>query len=80
MTRVLLVLAVAMISAVSLHGQWLKIPTAGIPRLPNGRVNLDAPAPRSADGRPLLGGLWKTVPARLIVDVTFGLPPGQKLP
>ena len=80
MTRVLLALAVAMISTVSLHGQWLRVPTAGIPRLPNGRVNLDAPAPRAADGRPLLGGLWKTVPARLIVDVTSGLPRGERLP
>ena len=80
MRRVLLALAVATITAVSLHGQWLKIPTPGIPRLPNGRANLDAPVPRSADGRPVLGGLWKTVPARLIVDITSGLPRGEKTP
>ena len=35
----------------SAGAQWLKIPTAGIPRHPDGRPNLEAPAPRTADGR-----------------------------
>jgi len=38
--------------------QWLTYPTAGVPRLPNGKPNLDAPAPRAADGRPDLSGMW----------------------
>jgi hypothetical protein len=80
MTRVLLVLTVAIVATAPLHAQWLRIPTPGIPRLANGRADLSAPAPRTPEGRPVLGGLWKTVPSRLIVDVHAGLPPGEKLP
>lgn len=41
--------------------QWLKLPTPGIPRTPDGKPNLTAPAPRTTDGRPDLSGLWKKV-------------------
>ena len=39
-------------------GQWLKYPTAGVPRTAEGAANLSAPTPRAADGRPDLSGLW----------------------
>src|SRR6516165_5815166 len=39
-------------------GQWLNYPTPGIPRLPDGKPNLSAPAPRTADGKPDLYGIW----------------------
>ena len=76
MKRVLLVLTVAVLATASTGAQWLRIPTPGIPRTPDGKPNLAAPAPRTPEGRPVLGGLWKTVPARLIVDVTAGLSRG----
>jgi hypothetical protein len=38
--------------------QWLDYPTKGVPRLPNGKANLSAPAPKQADGHPDLSGLW----------------------
>ena len=43
---------------VPLAAQWLNYPTPGIPRLPNGKPNLSAPAPRTPDGKPDLSGLW----------------------
>src|SRR6201986_1751984 len=41
-----------------LCGQWIKLPTEGVPRDKNGRPKLDAPAPRGADGKPDLSGMW----------------------
>jgi hypothetical protein len=41
--------------------QWLTQPTTGLPRTPDGKVNLSAPAPRAADGKPDLSGLWTKI-------------------
>jgi hypothetical protein len=38
--------------------QWLAYPTPGIPRLPDGKPNLSAPAPRASDGKPDLSGIF----------------------
>ena len=57
---VVLVLAA---SVFALHGlpagaQWLDHPTPNIPRTPDGKPNLSAPAPRGTDGHPDLSGTW----------------------
>jgi hypothetical protein len=41
-----------------LSAQWLHYPTPGIPRTPDGKPNLSAPAPKTADGKPDLSGIW----------------------
>lgn len=37
---------------------WLKYPTAGVPKKADGSPDLTAPAPKTADGKPDLSGLW----------------------
>jgi hypothetical protein len=44
----------------SADAQWPNHKTPGIPRTPDGKPNLSAPAPRTADGKPDLSGLWRT--------------------
>jgi|SRR5881396_4218067 len=41
------------------QAQWTKVPAAAIPRTPDGKPNLSAPAPRLPDGRPDLSGVWE---------------------
>src|SRR6202047_1698828 len=52
--------SVALLSAtfVPLSAQWLHYPTPGIPRTPDGKPNLSAPAPKTPDGKPDLSGIW----------------------
>ena len=49
--------ALAMASLSS--AQWVRYPTPGIPRTPDGKPNLSAPAPRTPAGKPDLSGIWE---------------------
>ena len=45
-----------------LNAQWINYPTRGVPRMPDGKPDLAAPAPRAADGKPDLSGIWQLEP------------------
>jgi hypothetical protein len=40
--------------------QWLKYPTAGVPKTADGKPNLSAPTPRTPEGKPDFSGIWLT--------------------
>jgi hypothetical protein len=43
----------------TLFAQWPTYPTPGVPRTPDGKPNLSAPAPKTLDGKPDLTGIWQ---------------------
>lgn len=47
-------------SSLPLAAEWLRYPTAGLPRMRDGKPNLAAPTPRIRDGKPDLSGMWLT--------------------
>ena len=48
------------LASTHLAAQWLKYPTAGVPRKADGKVDMTAPSPRMADGKPDFSGIWTT--------------------
>ncbi len=61
-----------------LCGQWLNYPTAKVPKKPDGSADLSAPAPRTAEGKPDLSGIWQTERNRPCTSVGCDEPVGQE--
>ena len=57
------------------HAQWVNYPSAGIPRKPDGKPNLTAPAPRTADGKPDFSGVWISEDQKYFMNLATGLKP-----
>jgi hypothetical protein len=71
----------ALIASDTTSAQWLKYPTAGIPRTADGKVNLSAPAPRTPSAKPDFSGLWLTdAPCNRSKDPEASLVCGPELP
>lgn len=79
MTRIVTVFAALLVvGPVAAGAQWLHYPTPGIPRLPDGKPDLKAPAPRLPDGKLDLSGIWEgwsTGPNSHFFDLAAGLDP-----
>jgi hypothetical protein len=58
MSRCLNAFVISALLSASLHAQWFKYPTPGVPRTPDGTPNMKAPAPRTPDGKPDFSGVW----------------------
>jgi hypothetical protein len=58
--------------------QWQGYKTPGIPRLPDGSANLSAPAPKAADGKPDLSGIWMA--SRAVFDLSQAVKKGETIP
>jgi hypothetical protein len=69
MNRRTSVAAILTITTVPVFAQWLHYPTSGIPRTPDGKPNLSAPAPKNPDGKPNLTGLWRNGNSKIDSDL-----------
>ena len=63
-------MAIVVLLVPALPAQWLNYPSAGVPRLADGKPNLAAAAPRAADGKPDLSGMWQAADPLPCNDVT----------
>jgi hypothetical protein len=73
------VMALMVLLATDANAQWLKYPTPGIPRLPDGQANLSAQVPRTAEGKPDLTGTWIRTDIADLFDLARNLTRGELL-
>jgi hypothetical protein len=68
------VLTMALTAVLPTEAQWLNVPAKGLPRTADGKVDMNAPAPRMPDGKTDLRGIWMPQ-GRFIFDIASGMKP-----
>src|SRR5271156_6355237 len=68
------------VMSVSVSAQWPNHPAPEMPRTPDGKPDLSAPAPRSANGKPDLSGVWRVKQSSYLTYVTSDLKPEEIRP
>jgi hypothetical protein len=57
-------------TAAAVHAQWDPYPWKNMPRTPDGKVDMNAPPRRAADGKPDLSGFWMpTSPVKFLLNL-----------
>src|SRR2546426_5302143 len=74
-TTIVSSIAVLLLVCAPVRGQWLKVPPAKMPRTPDGKPNLSAPAPRLPDGKPDLSGIWEPANNKYVQNLAADLKP-----
>ena len=75
--RIACMVGIVVLICQPVHAQWVKVPAGKIPRTPDGKPNLSAPAPRSPDGHPDLSGIWEHTGASHVQNIAADLKPGE---
>jgi hypothetical protein len=74
--RAIVLSSVVCLAVPLLHAQWVNYRVSGVPRMADGKVNLNAPAPRLRDGKPDLSGTWESEDGYFL-DLAKDLKPGD---
>jgi hypothetical protein len=79
MKKLLSLLTISLLTgAMVASAQWEPYPMKNVPRLPNGKVDLQAPARRMADGHPDLQGFWLPVPlTKFLLNLAADMKPEE---
>jgi hypothetical protein len=77
LVRSVVLLSIACACGAPVAAQWLNQPTPGIPRTPDGKPNLSAPAPRTSEGHADFSGLWLKISPKYSRNIAADLKPGE---
>ena len=76
--RLFLTSLAIVLAASTAYAQWDPFPMKNVPRTPDGKVDIKAPARRTPDGKPDLQGFWMpTNPVKHLLNLAADLKPGE---